>query len=56
MPVDLFSDHTLSGWGKAGWAMLLLFVPLVGALMYHVARGPSMTERQMTKAPELQAA
>ena len=53
---DLFGDHTLSGWGKAGWAVLLIFVPWVGALIYLIARGRSMTERQMTKAKELQAA
>src|SRR4051812_26578373 len=31
---DLFGDHTLSGWGKAGWAILLVFVPWFGALIY----------------------
>ena len=53
---DLFGDHTLSGWGKAGWAVLLIFVPWVGALIYLIARGRSMTERQISKAQELQAA
>ncbi len=53
---DLFGDHTLSGWAKAGWAVLLIFVPWVGALIYLIARGRSMTERQMAKATELQAA
>ena len=53
---DLFGDHTLSGLGKAGWAVLLIFVPWVGALIYLIARGKSMTERQLAKAAELQAA
>jgi hypothetical protein len=53
---DLFGDHTLSGWGKAGWALLLIFVPWVGALIYLIARGRSMTERQISKAKEMQAA
>ena len=44
---DLFGDHTLSGWGKAGWALLLVFVPWFGALIYLIARGRSMTDRQM---------
>jgi hypothetical protein len=52
---DLFGDHTLSGWGKAGWAVLLIFVPWVGALIYLIARGRSMTERQQSRAAELQA-
>ena len=53
---DLFGDHTLSGWGKAGWALLLIFVPWVGALIYLIARGRSMTERQIGRAKEMQAA
>jgi hypothetical protein len=53
---DLFGDHTLSGWGKAGWAVLLIFVPWLGALIYLIVRGRSMNERQLAKAAELQAA
>lgn len=53
---DLFGDHTLSGWGKAGWALLLILVPWVGALIYLIARGRSMTERQLSRAKEMQAA
>jgi len=44
---DMFSDRTLSGWGKAGWAILLIFVPWLGALIYLIARGRSMNQRQM---------
>jgi hypothetical protein len=53
---DLFGDHTLSGWGKAGWALLLIFVPWLGALIYLIARGRSMTERQLARASEMEAA
>ena len=53
---DMFGDQTLSGWAKAGWAVVLIFVPWVGALIYLIARGRSMTERQMNKAAEMQAA
>jgi hypothetical protein len=53
---DMFSDRTLSGWGKAGWAILLIFVPWIGALIYLIARGRSMTERQATAMREQQAA
>jgi len=52
---DLFGDKSLSGWGKAGWCVLLIFVPWVGALIYLIARGRSMTERQMAAAADLQA-
>ena len=53
---DMFGDRTLSGWGKAGWALLLIFVPWLGALIYLIARGRSMTERQMTAMAQRQAA
>lgn len=52
---DLFSDSTLSGWGKAGWAILLIFVPWFGALIYLIARGKSMGERQMKAMADAQA-
>jgi hypothetical protein len=54
--LDMFSDHTLSGWAKAGWVILLVFVPWLGALIYLIARGRSMTERQMKAMAEQQAA
>ncbi len=49
---DMFSDQTLSGWTKAGWALLLIFVPWLGALIYVIARGRSMAERQMAAAAQ----
>ena len=52
---DLFGDSSLSGWGKAGWALLLIFVPWLGALIYLIARGRSMTERQVAAAADLDA-
>jgi len=53
---DMFSDRTLSGWGKAGWAVLLIFLPWIGVLIYLIARGRSMTERQSQAMLEQQKA
>jgi hypothetical protein len=47
---DLFSDHAVSGWGKAGWTLLLFLVPFLGALIYLIARGEGMHERAMNRA------
>jgi hypothetical protein len=52
---DLFGDRSLSGWAKAGWAILLIFVPWVGALIYLIVRGRSMTERQVKAVAQRQA-
>lgn len=53
--VDLFSDESLSGWGKAGWAIVLILVPWLGALIYVIARGRSMTQRQLASAEKMRA-
>jgi hypothetical protein len=35
---DLFRDDSLSGWGKAGWLVLVLVLPYLGVLVYLGAR------------------
>lgn len=52
---DLFSDHSVSGWGKAGWTFLLFLVPFLGALIYLIARGGGMHERAMSRAAAAQS-
>jgi len=49
---DIFRDRTLSGGGKALWTLFLVFLPWLGALMYLIARGGSMHERQARVAEE----
>jgi ABC-type multidrug transport system fused ATPase/permease subunit len=44
---DLFRDHELSGWWKAVWVLFLVFIPFVTALVYLIARGSGMRERQV---------
>jgi hypothetical protein len=36
--MDIFRRRDLSGWGKAGWTVLICFFPLLGILIYMVAR------------------
>lgn len=42
---DLFRDHELSGWWKAVWIVLLVFIPFLTALVYLIARGSGMRDR-----------
>ena len=44
--VDLFRDSTLAGGYKALWLIGLLLVPFLTALIYVLARGKGMAERQ----------
>jgi hypothetical protein len=48
--VDLFRSHDLSGWGKAGWTIFIIILPLLGVLFYLIFRGGSMRDRQMQDA------
>ena len=36
--IDNFRRPDHHGWAKAGWALLILVVPLVGTLIYLIAR------------------
>jgi hypothetical protein len=39
--------HDLSGWVKALWFIFILFLPLIGVLVYLIARGGKMHEHQV---------
>jgi hypothetical protein len=45
--VDVFRRHDLSGWGKAGWTLLMIVVPFIGVLIYLIAHGQDMGKRDM---------
>jgi hypothetical protein len=45
--VDLFRDQDLSGWWKAIWVIFLIIAPILGALIYVIARGSGMAERHL---------
>ena len=43
--IDIFRSSDLSGWAKALWFVFVLFIPLIGVLVYLIARGGSMHDR-----------
>ena len=47
---DLFRDRDLSGWLKAVWVFFLIFLPILTSLVYLIARGKGMTERNISAA------
>lgn len=49
---DIFRSHDLSGWGKAGWVVLIFILPLLGVLIYLIVRGGSMHERAVQQAKQ----
>jgi uncharacterized membrane protein YciS (DUF1049 family) len=44
--VDLFRDSELGGGSKVLWIIGLIFVPLITAIIYIIARGRGMAARQ----------
>jgi len=48
--IDIFRSRDLSGWAKALWFIFVLFIPLIGVLVYLIARGDSMHERAVQDA------
>jgi Short C-terminal domain/Phospholipase_D-nuclease N-terminal len=34
--MDIFRSRDISGWGKAGWIVLVIFLPLIGVLAYEI--------------------
>jgi len=53
--VDVFRDNTMGGFAKALWVIALLLVPLLTALVYIIARGQGMAERQLADDQKLKA-
>ena len=52
--MDIFRDHDMSGWGKAAWVLLVIILPLLGPLIYLIARGSGMRERTLRDQAESQ--
>ncbi len=48
--MDIFRSHDLSGWAKALWFLFVLFIPLIGVLVYLIVRGGKMQERAVQQA------
>src|SRR5499427_6943439 len=50
--IDIFRSHDLSGWAKAAWFIFVLILPLLGVLVYLIARGNKMQDRWTRQAQQ----
>ena len=48
--IDIFRSRDLSGFAKALWVLFVLFLPMIGVLVYLIARGGKMHERAVRQA------
>jgi hypothetical protein len=53
--IDIFRSRDLSGGAKALWFVFVLFIPLIGVLVYLIVRGSSMHERAVHQVQEQDA-
>jgi len=57
--IKLFADifrREMSGWAKAGWTIFLILVPFLAALIYLIAEGKGMAEREVRDYQAVQSA
>jgi hypothetical protein len=54
---DIFRRNDISGWSKAAWSLFVIFLPLLGVLIYLGVNSQGMSERsaRATQAAQTQA-
>jgi len=52
--IDIFRSRDLSGGAKALWVIFVIILPLLGVLVYLIARGGKMHERAAAEAAQQQ--
>jgi Phospholipase_D-nuclease N-terminal/Short C-terminal domain len=53
---DIFRSKDLGGGGKTLWVIFVILIPWLGILVYLLARGKGMHQRQVEQAQAMQAA
>jgi ABC-type multidrug transport system fused ATPase/permease subunit len=53
---DIFRSRDIGGGVKTLWVIIVILIPLLGVLIYLIARGHGMQERQIEQAKEIQKA
>jgi hypothetical protein len=54
--IDLFRNKAMNGFKKALWVIFLIFLPLLGVLVYLIVHGDEMQQRQIDHSASIQHA
>jgi hypothetical protein len=54
--IDIFRSHDMGGFAKALWVLFIIFLPMLGVLVYLIARGGKMHDRSVQQAQQEQQA
>jgi len=52
--IDIFRSN-INGFGKAAWVLVVIVMPLLGVLIYLLANGDDMQDRQVSRMQSQQA-
>ncbi len=52
---DIFRSDS-SGWAKAGWTIFVIVLPFLGVLVYLIAQGADMAQRDLSSAAAMERA
>jgi len=53
--IDIFRSHDMGGFTKALWIIFVILLPLLGVLVYLIARGGGIHERSAAEAQQQEA-
>jgi hypothetical protein len=53
---DIMRNHSMSGWAKALWTIVILFVPFLGVFIYLIVNGGDMNKRAASDIQDANAA
>lgn len=53
---DIFRSDDMGGWAKAFWTLFVIVLPVLGVLVYVIARGQGMAERDISQYQAAEAA
>ncbi len=53
---DIFRSDDMGGWAKAFWVIFVIILPILGVLVYVIARGKGMAERDVRSYQAMQDA
>jgi hypothetical protein len=53
---DIFRNKDMNGFSKAIWVVFVIVLPLIGVLVYLIAHGGGMAERQLQQAAAMEQA
>jgi hypothetical protein len=54
--IDIFRNHKMGGFGKALWSIFVIILPFLGVLIYLIAHGKDMQQRDIDSAQAQQQA